>query len=204
MKIIDISMEIKEDMLIFPNNPIPVIEQYASIPRNGTNESLITIGSHTGTHVDSPSHIDNSGEPSMKIPMESFYGKCRILDLTGAGKEIHKEHLVKHKIIENEIILLKTENSLKQYKTFRSDFAHIKIDAAEYLVKQKTKTLGVDYLSVKKFHAEKEVHETLINNLTLFEGLYLKNVKPGNYTFIGLPLKINSDGAPARAILIEE
>ena len=111
-----------------------------------------------------------------------------------------KKNLRKHK----EIILLKTLNSKKQYKTFRKDFAHLKIDAAKYLVEKKVKTLGIDYLSVKKFHADHEVHEILINNLTLFEGLYLKNVVPRKYLFIGLPLKVKCDGAPARAILIEE
>ena len=48
-----------------------------------------------------------------------------------------------------------------------------------------------------------EVHELLINNLTLFEGLNLSEVSAGEYLFVGLPLRIVCDGAPARAILIE-
>lgn len=77
------------------------------------------------------------------------------------------------------------------------------MDAAEYLVKTGVKTLGFDYLSVKRFGGDDEVHELLINNLTLFEGLDLSDVPEGEYTFIGVPLRINTDGAPARAMLVQ-
>jgi arylformamidase len=105
---------------------------------------------------------------------------------------------------KNDILLLKTKNSLLGYEKFREDFVHLKYDAAEYLVQKKIKTLGFDYLSVKKFGGDDEVHELLIKNLTLFEGINLQNVQEGNYYFIGLALRLKSDGAPARAILIED
>lgn len=207
MKIIDISMEIKPNMLAYPGNPKPKIVRCARIPKNITNESLITLGSHTGTHIDSPFHIRKTGKTTNKIPLASLYGKCRVLDLTRAGMRISKEQLMKYKIKKGEIILLKTENSRKQYKKFRKSFAHLWHDAAEYLAKKKIKTLGIDYLSVDGFRPSGglPVHHLLItNNITVFEGLYLKNVKPGTYTFAGLPLKISCDGAPARAFLINE
>jgi arylformamidase len=43
----------------------------------------------------------------------------------------------------------------------------------------------------------------LLDNLTVFEGLCLKNVEAGEYVFMGLPLKIDEDGAPVRAVLID-
>ena len=77
------------------------------------------------------------------------------------------------------------------------------MDAAKYLVEVGVKTLGFDYLSVKKFGGDDDVHEMLINNLTLFEGLDLSKVPDGEYIFLGLPLRMNTDGAPARVILVE-
>lgn len=204
MRIIDISMEIQEDMIVYPENPEPKIEQDVTVSEDGSNESKITIGSHTGTHIDAPFHVTEEGAKLGEIPLESFYGKCKVLDLMDAGNEIHKKHLVPYEINEDDIILLKTENSTKQYETFRTDFAHVKMDAAEYLVKKKIRTLGVDYLSVEKFNEDEGVPDILVDNLTLFEGLCLKDVDPGEYIFAGLPLKINGDGAPVRAILIIE
>lgn len=203
MKIFDISLTIEKGMLSYPKNPRPQIKSYNRIPKNRTNSSLIIMGSHTGTHVDTKLHIKNNGTKADKLPLSSFYGPARVLDLTKAGKEIQAKHLKKFKIKKGEIILLKTENSIKSNNKFRKDFAHLKLDAGRYLVNKKIKTLGFDYLSVKKFGGAHEVHEILINHLTLFEGLLLKNIEPGKYLFIGLPLKIKTDGSPARAILIK-
>ncbi|MCL4331904.1 MAG: cyclase family protein [Candidatus Thermoplasmatota archaeon] len=204
MKIIDISMEISSSIITYPGNPSPVIHQYARIPEQATNESTISIGSHTGTHVDAGLHVLRDGYDSGMIPLENMYGRCRVLDLTRAGSEIEREHLKSLDIKKGEIILLKTENSLKQYETFRNDFAHVARSGAEFLVECGIRTIGIDYLSVKKFNADNDVHELLISNMTVYEGLNLVEVSPGSYTFIAFPLRIKCDASPARAILIEE
>jgi len=202
-KFYDISMSIYEEMIVYPGNPLPEIRQYSSIPANKTNESLICLGSHSGSHVDAKRHIRNDAEGSESLPLESFYGECQVLDLTCVEKEIHKKDLENFLIHKGDIILLKTKNSILGYRQFRKDFVHVKLDAAKYLVELGVKTLGFDYLSVKKFGSDDEVHQVLIDNLTLFEGLNLSQVPEGKYIFAGLPLKMDCDGAPARVILIK-
>ncbi len=188
-------------MTVYPGNPTPKISQYSSIPTNVTNESLICLGSHTGSHVDSKRHIQNSTEGTATLPLDSLYGKAKVFDLTNVENEIHKEDLEKYNIQKDDIILLKTKNS-QRYDQFTTDFVHIKMDAAQHLVNSGVKTLGFDYLSVKKFGADDDVHSLLINNLTLFEGLNLFAIQEGEYIFAGLPLRIDCDGAPARVILV--
>jgi arylformamidase len=204
MKIYDISLKISEDMIIYPGNPVPSIKPYAEISKDRVKESIIVLGSHTGTHVDSKSHIIIGGEEADKIPLDSLYGMCKVFDLTHINNEIHDIDLKEFEIEKGDIILLKTRNSLLGYKKFRKDFIHLKLDAAKYLVEANVKTLGFDYLSVKKFGGDPKVHELLINNLTLFEGLNLSDINGGKYFFMGLPLNISCDGAPARAIIIEK
>ncbi|MBN1214739.1 MAG: cyclase family protein [Candidatus Lokiarchaeota archaeon] len=203
VKIHDISLKINKDTIVYPGNEKVSIFQFSSIPNKSVNESWIKFGCHTGTHVDSPRHIRNEGYFADKLPLESFYGKCKVFDLTYITSAIYRKDLEKFSINQDDIILLKTENSIKGYQDFRKDFIHIKFNAAKYLVQKKIKTLGVDYLSVKKFGNDDEVHEIIIDNMTLFEGLDLSKIESGEYLFIGLPLKIESDGAPARVILIE-
>ena len=204
VKFYDVSLPIREGMVVYPGNPEPSIQLYSSIPREKVNESLITLGSHTGTHVDSKLHIQNDVDGAEALPLDSFYEKCKVLDLTHVENEIHRKDLESHQIKKGDIVLLKTRNSQLGYEKFRSNYVHIKLDAAEYLVKVGVKTLGFDYLSVKKQGADDEVHEMLIKNLTLFEGLNLAEVPEGEYTFIGLPLRINCDGAPARVVLVKD
>jgi arylformamidase len=204
MKFYDVSLPISEDTVVYPGNPKPKMTQYATIPKDITNESLICMGSHTGTHVDTKRHIRNDGEGSAKLPLDSFYGPCKVLDLISVEKEIHKAHLKRHGIEKGDIILLKTKNSVVGFKEFRRDYVHVKLDAAEFLVEVGVKTLGFDYLSVKKFGADDDVHCLLIENLTLFEGLDLSAVEEGEYVFCGFPLRVDCDGAPARVILMKQ
>ena len=203
VKLYDISLIINEDTIVYPGGPKVSIKPYATIPDNTVNESLITFGSHTGTHIDSPLHISNNGKDASQIDIGSFYGQCRVLDLTRVNLEIHREDLEVFNLKSDEIVLLRTQNSIRGYKEFREDFIHVKLDAAQYLIECGIKTLGVDHLSVKKFRGDDEVHELLINNLTLFEGLNLSEVPAGECLFVGLPLRMVCDGAPARAILVK-
>ena len=124
--------------------------------------------------------------------------------MTHVENEIHKDDLKSCHIGKGDIVLLKTRTSKVGYREFKKYFKHITLDAAKYLVESEVKTLGFDYLSVKKFGGDDEAHRVLINNLTAFEGLYLAEVPEGEYIFIGLPLRINCDGAPARILLVED
>jgi arylformamidase len=103
-----------------------------------------------------------------------------------------------------EIVFLKTRTLTLGYVKFLENYVHLKMDAAEYLVNAGIKTVGFDYLSVKKPDGDDEVRELLINNTTLFLGLNLAGIQEGEYTFLGLPLRIDTDGAPARVILVRE
>jgi arylformamidase len=87
-------------------------------------------------------------------------------------------------------VLFRTRNSnywSTKQSAFQEDFVGLSEDGAEYLVRRGVKLVGMDYLSIA----------------VIVEGLDLSEVSQGRYTLYCLPLKIaNSDGAPARAILI--
>jgi arylformamidase len=191
-------------MVIYPGKPAPSIQRYASVSKNKVNESILTLGSHTGTHVESRLHLRDGREGVADLPLDHFYGKCRVFDLTLVEDEIHRQDLEKFEMEPVDIVLLKTRNSALGYVKFLENYVHLKMDAAEYLVDAGIKTLGFDYLSVKKPEGDDEVRELLINNTTLFVGLNLAGIHEGEYTFLGLPLRIDTDGAPARVILVKE
>ncbi len=201
----DITLEISPAMVVYPNNPSPEIFLLRKVPQASSALSKILLGSHTGTHIDSLAHVKEGGSGLEKIPLEAMVGECRVLDLTHC-KQVNREELEKHALKKGEIILLKTDNANHGYEKFREDFAHITVDGAQYLAEKKVRTVGVDYLSVQKFHSGNQtVHLALMEaGITVFEGLDLRAIKPGKYFFAGLPLKISGiDGAPARVVLIE-
>jgi arylformamidase len=202
MKIHDISLLIEEEMMVYPGDPEVIIKNYKK-NQNGWNLSHISMGSHTGTHVDTLLHIKDGVGGVESIPPDKFYGTCKVLDLTEIpfGKGIQENHLEPFHLEPFEIILMKTMNSTTDYKEFRQDYIFLTESAASFLANKRIKTIGIDYLSI----GPRETHEKLLQNgIIIFEGLNLRNIPPKEYIFIGLPIKIKAEGAPARVILIEK
>ena len=84
---------------------------------------------------------------------------------------------------------------------------YIADEGARYLVECGVRTVGVDYLSIGGYrHDTVETHVTILGaGIAVIEGLNLKDVEPGEYELICLPLKIaGADGAPARVVLRRE
>jgi arylformamidase len=204
MKIIDISLPLNASTIIYPNNPKVQIE---SVRGASSMDSKITLGSHTGTHIDAPKHVFEDGAALDEIPLEQIVGKCRVLDFTDSEESIKVSDLEKHDIKEGERILAKTKNSEIGFKEFRNDYIYLDGDAAEYLAQKRVALFGIDYLSVKqRGSSDTRAHtELLKNDIVIVEGLDLSRVRAGKYFLIALPLKFTGiDGSPARAILAED
>jgi arylformamidase len=105
-------------------------------------------------------------------------------------------------------LLFGTRNShwwAKGDSTFQTDYVAITEDGAEWLVDHGVQLVGVDYLSVAPYDDSGLTHTILLKaGVIIVEGLNLSKIMRGFYDLYCLPLKIaGSDGAPARAILIQ-
>lgn len=59
--ILDISLPISAGMPVWPGDPRPELEPVASLPRDGVQISRVILSTHTGTHLDAPSHFIEGG-----------------------------------------------------------------------------------------------------------------------------------------------
>ena len=57
MKIIDLTHTISEDMPVYPGTEPPVLKPANTYEKDGFRETLLSLYSHTGTHVDPPAHL---------------------------------------------------------------------------------------------------------------------------------------------------
>ncbi|HJH29018.1 MAG TPA: cyclase family protein [Methanosarcinaceae archaeon] len=196
-KIIDISVGISPDMLIYPGDPKPQIETISSIGTDGAKVSSISFGSHTGTHIDAPSHIFEDGVTIDRIQLDGLVGKALVLDLlikknVVTGNDIEASYRYFANVSDISILLLKSGN-----------FAYLDRSAADWIIEHGFITVGIDGMSVDA-PSRTSVHKLLLgNDINIVEYLNLCAVGEGVYDFICLPLKIiGCDGAPARAVLI--
>ena len=205
MKVYDISMDVKEGMVIWPGDHGIKTMVRQRMPANACNVSVVEIGTHTGTHVDAPKHFVEDGKGVDSIPLENLCGPCKVIDLSGK-ESICAEDLATKGIDKDDIVLLKTDNSCMSMDRFNKKFTYITIDAAKYLVEKRVRTVGIDYLSIAKFGDSAPVHKVLLEaEITIIEGLRLGAIPEGKYKLCCLPIRlVGMDGAPARAVLISE
>ncbi len=203
---IDISVPVRDAMVHWPGDPPISIKRVMDIEQGDMiNLSVISMGAHTGTHVDAPIHFVGKGQGIDDMPVDTLVGRARVIEIRDP-ESIKPEELARHRIRHGERILFKTENSshVWQKDEFVEDFVFISDAAADLLVDRGVRLVGIDYMSVGSFrHGGSYVHKTLLSGgIWIIEGLNLSNVMPGKYDLISLPLRIvGGDGAPARAIL---
>ncbi len=207
MKIFDISIPISPAMPVYPGDPPVTIERVLQIAQGAAaNVSRVSLGSHTGTHIDPPAHFIPGGKTIDQLDLRVLVGPARVVDLTRVERAITARDLARARIPRRAVrVLFKTRNSeLWARAGFQRDFVACAPDAAEWLVARGVKLVGIDYLSAELFDArEPRAHRVLLGaGVVIVEGLDLRGIVPGNYSLACLPLKIqNGDGAPARAVL---
>ena len=198
MRIIDISVPLREGMVTYPGDPVVRLERAASIADgDAVNLTRLDFGLHSGTHVDAPVHFIDDGTGVDEIPLDALVGPCHVVevpDLSASSVATAPEGA--------ERVLFKTPNSeLWSRDEFSEDFAMLDGAAATLLVERGVRLVGVDYLSV----GDEAAHRVLLGaGVVPVEGLDLRGVEPGRYELVCLPIHIvGADGAPARAILVE-
>jgi len=205
MKIYDISMTIHQKMQVYKNKAekIPIIEVVSDFETGSSHETSLSMNLHTGTHMDFPLHMIIDGQTSDTLDLAKLIRPVKVLDLTHLIDGIGQKDLVEKGIQPNDFLLFKTRNSYEE--TFNFEFIYVKEDAAKYLSAQKIAGVGVDGLGVERDQKNHPTHKILFqHDITIIEGLRLKEVKEGTYFMYALPLKIvGSDALPLSVILTE-
>jgi arylformamidase len=206
----DISLPISESLVVWPGDPALKITQ----PRHLDKGDMVTVtrldmGAHTGTHVDAPAHFVPGGLGVDALDLNVLVGPALVVH--ALETDTLSANVLEQLPIPpgTERVLFHTRNSdrwARGEREFDEDFVAITEDGAHWLVSRGVRLVGIDYLSVASFGELASTHQILLRaGVVAVEGLNLSGIAPGVYQLVCLPLKIaGSDGAPARAILIEE
>lgn len=195
-------------MAVYPRNPDFSIRRVQDIDSgDSANVSEIMMGTHTGTHIDAPSHVISGGMTVDMLPLEMMNGKAKLFDMRGHDG-ITKELLTEREICGGDIVIFKTDNTDAFHAdTILGDYVTLDYEAAEYLAEKKIKMVGIDYMTIERPRGKritgKSVHNILLSNgILVVETLRLEGVAEGIYQMHCFPINIaGADGAPARVVL---
>jgi len=216
-KLIDLTQLLNEQMLVYPDTAPPTFQVTNTVDRDGYNEHLISMLSHTGTHIDAPRHILQDGKSLDKFSLDKFIGNAMVIDCRGRN-EISLDFLqgFESKIADADFVLFYT--GWQQTWNTDSYFDNCPIptkEAAVWLSQFDLKGIGFDAFSVDKIGSATAVNEASLPNHFIFlrkEILLIENLTnldklpEFGFTFQCFPLRVeNADGSPVRAVaMIDE
>ncbi len=204
---IGVSVPIRPGMVVYEGDPPVRLERTASIDNGDlANVTVLNFGAHTGTHIDAPVHFLGDDHPGVEgIDPEVFIGHALVVDLSWHAGNIDAT-VVEGSGLPSAIerVLFKTGNSwLWDRETFADDYVGMTEDGAKALLEHGVRLVGIDYLSIAPKSDPAPTHRALLAaGCVIVEGLDLREVEPGPYDLVCLPLLIpGSDGAPARVLV---
>ena len=206
--IYDVTVPITKTMPVWPSDPPVELLAKSHESRDKTHivtVTAISMGSHTGTHIDAPFHMIQGGKPLHEFSLEILVGRATVFEIPGV-RSIGRADLERFDWTGVQRVLFKTDNSAHwRDGKFYQQFVYLEPAGAEFLVDRGVRLVGIDYLSIDKFRSESHPsHFVLLSkNILILEGLNLRTVTSGQYTLCALPLNLqDADGAPARVILV--
>lgn len=164
---------------------------------DGIDLSQWTLGSHTGTHLDAPSHFVAGAADLEVLGLDPLVGPCLVVDLSAAESV---------QVTAGERLLFRTVRRGAE-AAVASNRVGLNPAAAWRLVASGVRLVGIDALSIEtpdSVAAGAPVHRALLSaGVVILEGLALEVVEPGEYFLVALPLRLrHSEASPVRAVLL--
>jgi len=224
-KLIDLSQDIYQGMMVYPGHLKTVVFQHAThketVVRFDGGFSFQTLGfmlnDNGPTHVDSFSHLDPDPDAQTidQMSLDLFFGPAICIDVSDvpAKTDITGDNL--DKALANSGLELNAGDMLFLYtatfdrykgtEDYLSEFPGLGSSGAEWIVDKGVKTFGVDSPTPDNPVSKSYPCHMMCRreHITHYENLNLSEVVNTRFTFAGFPLKvIGAHGGPTRAVAI--
>ncbi|WP_051222777.1 cyclase family protein [Agrococcus lahaulensis] len=207
--LVDLSHPVVDGMQVYPGDPAVRIEPALTVTADGVDVARIRMGSHTGTHVDAPSHSIEGGRSMADVALDELVGEALVVRVPGlADGEVYDwSRLEAAGALPERVppIVLVDTGWAAHFGTDRA-LRHpgMAADAALELQRRGMRVLAVDTLSpdpTGTADASFPVHEVVLGA----DGLIVENVRglealPTRVRVGFFPLRLAGDGAPVRAV----
>lgn len=209
MKTRDLSHPIETGMPVFPGDPPVSVESHSTLPEDGYRVCAVACGSHTGTHVDAPSHSEQDGRDIDAVDVERFVFDAVRADCRGRNP---RSPIGADSLPATDADLLVVQTGWDDHWGTETYFEHpfLTPEAARFCVDQGY-DVAIDALNVDPTPTDNagedeptgfQAHHALLgNDLLIFENVTDLAGLPERFEMIAPPLKLTgSDGAPVRAV----
>lgn len=200
MKYIDLTHKIENNMPVYPGTANLEMLPANTIEKDGFREKVITFCSHTGTHMDAPSHMLQGGKNLDDYDCSKFVGKALLVSIEDE-KNI-RDYAEQLKNVDFVIFKTGWDKYWGKANYFEK-YPCISMETTDYLVGFGLKGIGFDAISIDPIDSKFENHYIVFeNDMIIIENLTnLEQINEEVFELMVFPLNIKeADGSPIRAI----
>ena len=208
MRVVDLTMRITPSIKVFPGSPQPHFIQWSTFGSDGYDSEAMFLSTHTGTHVDAPSHFVPDGDSIDSIPVNRLLCNGTLIKVRKRSNQlIEQKDLVNSDIREGDAVIIATgwERNVSK-NNYMTENPGLSEQAAKYLAKKRINAVGIDGPSIdagsnRRFVAHKIL---LSHDILAIENLCnVTKITKDRFTFVFSVLKLGgATGSPARVFTI--
>lgn len=217
MQIVDLTHPLNQAIVVCHGHPCFAKQSVATIGQENSpyNVHSISMGSHSGTHIDAPYHFFEDGKSVGELDLNALVAPAVVVDLRGKkpGEIVTWEDLKPYedRLSAGIIVLLCTGWSKYWGTPEYINHPHLALEAAQRLMERGIRIIGMDTIS-PDVHPKEEGEEACfdVHRVILGAGgVIAENLANVEYVLgLGtevvvslLPLRIDGcDGSPIRAV----
>jgi kynurenine formamidase len=208
VKVVDLTLEISASLKVFPGSPQPCFLPWTNFSMHGYDSEAIFMSTHTGTHVDAPSHFVPGRSSIERIPADRFVADAVLVRIPKKANELVEARDFKDIAIrENDAVIISTgwEKKIRS-KSYMTENPGLSAGAARFLASRKVSMVGIDGPSIDAgSDARFTAHRVLLaKNVLAVENLCnLRAINMDRFMLVVAPLKLRgATGSPVRALAI--
>lgn len=209
-KLIDLSQSVNSEIGVYPGDSKFICTPLTSVSKDNYRISILSIGSHCGTHADAPAHFIENGKGMSELPLEHFVGKAFMINAKYNGEYLDTEYIKSQ--LENsdgaKILIIDTGWASKVgTPDYFVDVPRFDGDLSDALKEAGIITLCCDMPTVCDNFSNKSMHTKLLGKgIVIIEALInLDKITHSHFFFSAAPIKLDGcDGSPVRAYAIDE
>jgi arylformamidase len=210
--ILDLTREVRNETKVFPGSPLPKFITWTKMDVHNYDSEVIFMSTHTGTHMDAPSHFASNASSIDKISVNRFISKAILINIKKGSNQLITTSEIESsnvRIMDGDSIVFSTSWEKEVDKDhFFSDSPGLSEDAAKYLINKKVNAVCIDSPSIDRGSDNSfPVHKILLSKeILVVENLCnLNKLKTQYFTMVMTPLKLSgASGSPIRAIAIDK
>ena len=139
MNMVDLTLEITSDMIIFPGYPMPTFIKWSKFETQGYAAEVMFLSTHTGTHMDAPFHFNPNGPTIDQVEVYRYICNNTILiKIQKNSNQMITSHDIirnsKYEIKEKDTVVFSTgwEKQIKEKDNYMKNNPGLSKDSAEY------------------------------------------------------------------------